>query len=246
MKIKQNFFDEIDTDWGDLISNVYNNYNYFKPEYKIINGKKCISRIYKNEDINDEKQLLLDNDLCEIITDTFYNCTNLVGRLDIPDSVIKIGEGAFENCSELTSLKLSKNLENIEHSTFINCKRLSGELIIPDSVKSIKYAAFKRCMSFTGGLVIPETVNHIGDEAFSECSGFNSLKLNIGLKKIYRYAFIFCTGLSGELVIPETVEYIGDSAFYDCSFSKIYVPKININKYDIKWNIGCNAEIIEY
>ena len=223
--MKQNFFDEID-DWGDLISDVYNDNFIFKPEYEYVlnNGKniKIINHEYTNNEIEFNKKLKLDNDLNEICRNAFFNCSNLTDELIIPDSVEKIGTCSFFTCPNFTSLKLSNNLKEIKYKTFYNCTGFTGELIIPDSVIKIYQCAFLNCY------------------------GFTSLKLSNNLKEIRYEAFLKCSGMQGELIIPESVESIGYGAFMGCAFDKIYVPKNYINKYDENWNKGCNAEIIEY
>ncbi len=65
-------------------------------------------------------------------------------------SVTSIGNGAFSECSKLTSVT------------------------IPDSVTSIGVYAFSGCSGLTS-ITIPDSVTSIGNGAFSDCSGLTSV-----------------------------------------------------------------------
>jgi len=85
------------------------------------------------------------NALIETGTDNLIlGCKNSI----VPNSVITIGDYAFERCSGLT-----------------------GELVIPNSVTTIGDGAFERCSGLTGSLTIPNSVTSIGSQAFYGCSG---------------------------------------------------------------------------
>ncbi len=75
------------------------------------------------------------------------------GDIIVPDSIIYDGntyivntiyEFAFDQCSELSSIKLGKNITNIEMAAFRDCYALK-EIIIPASVKFIDFYAFDNC-----------------------------------------------------------------------------------------------------
>jgi len=73
----------------------------------------------------------------EIIEDwAFYGCHDLQ-MLYIPDSVIEIGELAFEFCSNINKIRLSNNLKVLNSQIFGSCNNLK-ELEIPASVKKIE------------------------------------------------------------------------------------------------------------
>ena len=50
-------------------------------------------------------------------------CTSLPS-INIPDSVIIIGERAFENCTSLTSITIPDSVINIGNEVFYNCYKL--------------------------------------------------------------------------------------------------------------------------
>lgn len=86
---------------------------------------------------------------CNAIIETTSNtliagCQNTI----IPDSVTSIGDGAFGNCSSLTSITIPNSITRIGDSAFSSCKSLISATI-PESVTSIGAEAFKSCISLT-------------------------------------------------------------------------------------------------
>lgn len=89
--------------------------------------------------------------MTEIPKELFWNSSRLKS-LNIPDSVTKIGGGAFSWCESLQSI------------------------IIPESVKEIDSYAFYSCTSLQS-IDIPNSVTAIGDHAFQHCESLEKIKL---------------------------------------------------------------------
>ena len=104
----------------------------------------------------------------------FKNCSDLTS-LTLPSSVTRIGDYAFYNCSGLTSLTLPSSVTSIGEFAFRYCSGLTS-LTIPSGVTSIGMSAFEYCSSLTS-LTLPSSVNEIGIYAFHGCSGLTSLTL---------------------------------------------------------------------
>ena len=102
----------------------------------------------------------------------FYNCTNLTS-VTIPDSVTNIGGWAFAFCTSLTSVTIGNSVTNIGDYTFAFCINLTG-IIIPDSVTNIGDGAFFSCTSLTSA-TIGNSVTSIGDYAFYSCTGLTGV-----------------------------------------------------------------------
>ena len=123
-----------------------------------------------------------------------------------------VGSGAFNFCSELTSITIGNDVTSIESSAFFDCDGLTS-VTIPDSVTNIGDQAFSRCSELTSVTILNcvttlDGKKGIGDSAFSSCTKLKTIK------------------------IPSTTppSPLGSSVF-DSSVEKIIVPKSAINTY---------------
>ena len=159
------------------------------------------------------------NTLTKIGDYAFANCTVLTGDLVIPDSVKTIGIAAFAACRGLNgTLTFGNGLISIGDQAFHSCGALTGDLIIPNSVKTIGSMVFFNCWGFTGKLTIGNSVETIGQNAFYNCNKLaGDLTFGGKLTSIATYVFYNCTKLTGNVIIPKGVTSIGANAFYGCS-----------------------------
>ena len=102
-----------------------------------------------------------------------FSCCEMTSVV-LPETVTEIGEGAFNGCTNLTSIILPKGVTKIEANTFASCTFTS--FIIPETVTEIGDRAFESCSELTS-IVIPETVIKIGDEVFSNCTNLSSVTI---------------------------------------------------------------------
>lgn len=65
---------------------------------------------------------------------------NLTGEYLMPNSVTKIGESAFAECSKLSSIVISNSVDSIAGNTFANCNLT--KVVFPPSIQSIGNSAF--------------------------------------------------------------------------------------------------------
>lgn len=65
-------------------------------------------------------------------------------HIELPDSVITVYSGAFENCFGIQSAVLSENLKKITQSSFKNCTALQS-IQIPNGITEIAASAFMGC-----------------------------------------------------------------------------------------------------
>ena len=94
----------------------------------------------------DENNTTYDSrDNCNAIIETSTN-TLIVGCQNtiIPNTVTSIGEYAFADCSNLTSITIPSSVTNIEEYAFEYCSKLTS-ITIPTSVANIGNYAFYNC-----------------------------------------------------------------------------------------------------
>ncbi len=115
-------------------------------------------------------------------------------------NVVYIGQKAFQNCTNLTSVN------------------------IPNSVKRIEAYSFQGCIKLNT-INIPNSVNYVGSWAFSGCTELTSIHLSTKMAQITEGLFQNCVKLSS-ITIPSSVTIINDEAFSGCTaLSSINIPK---------------------
>ena len=155
----------------------------------------------------------LPEDLIAIGTGVFEECEGLTS-VNIPEGMTEIGECAFSGCTGLTSIHIPENVTEISHSAFEGCKGLTG-MTIPAGVTVIGKSAFRGCTGLTG-VTIPDGLTEIGACAFQGCTGLTSVSIPASVTKIGGSAFSGCTGLTS-VRIPASVTKIGAAAFGGCT-----------------------------
>lgn len=92
---------------------------------------------------NSLKSVITKPGLKYIETKAFYG-NDLLRNVQLPDTVIEIGDGTFENCVRLVSIKMSENLAKIGKNVFRNCNTL-GSFEVPKAVAIIGENCFDGC-----------------------------------------------------------------------------------------------------
>lgn len=147
----------------------------------------------------------------------------LIERVMIPDTVRKLGEGAFSR-SEVRSVVFGDGLTAIPKETFFLCRRLEN-VRLPAGLLSIGESAFRLCEDLRY-IILPESLRDIGEEAFfrSGLEGFaanNRVCLGDGqafagtrMHKKYKLILhgeagagmdVFLVGAGAEVKFPRTV-----------------------------------------
>ena len=170
------------------------------------------------------------------------DCTELVfaAKLTdyvIPNSVVRIWNSAFSNCSGLTSVTFPSSLTWIGDAAFRNCSGLTS-LSFPPGLTRIKDSAFSGCSGLTS-LTFPSGLTTIGSSAFSGCSGLTSVTFPSVLTEIGSLAFSGCSGLIS-LAFPSSLTTIGQGAFFNASNIKTiysyasFPPKLGVDVFNDK------------
>ena len=155
-------------------------------------------------------------DNCNAVIETESN-TLVLGCSEtvIPQTISIIGNGAFLNCINLSSITMPYGITGIASDAFHSCYQLES-IDIPNSVKTIGSGAFSCCKSLRY-LDIPESVEKIDDLAFAGCESLRSIDFAMGTScSIGHRAFEGCVSLKS-VYLPGSIKEIGFMAFANCS-----------------------------
>lgn len=145
--------------------------------------------------------------------EAFQFCEGLK-RVSMPDNLQQIGSYSFMGCSSLTSIQLPKNLKSLGTFAFSRCTQLS-DIQFGDSLMYIWANAFGDCKSLKN-INLPESLTIAGEGVFSNCTSLSELTLPKNIGNIGSTMFLNCTSLS-KIVLNNKLETIGYDAFRNCS-----------------------------
>ena len=152
------------------------------------------------------------------------NIPESVENGNVAYSVTVIVDFAFRDCVGLTQLEIPNSVMTIGQYAFCGCSGFTGKLIIPSNVTSIGKCSFERCSGFTG-IELPSSITNIEEGVFEDCSSLKGiLTIPNSITSIGKFAFSGCQKLSGTLTIPSSVTTIGRDAFYKTNFNSILIP----------------------
>ena len=145
-------------------------------------------------------------------------------------SVVSIGNHAFYNCGDMTSIAIPNSVTSIGKSAFYNCSSLVS-ITIPNLVTRVTYKSVKGALIYNANKVlsalriltkqvritIPNLVTSIGESAFRHCSGLTSIEFNAeNCAAVSNYVFDGCKALSS-VIFGDKVKNIPNYVFYGCS-----------------------------
>ena len=172
---------------------------------------------------------IIPNGITKIADYAFDGCRQL-NRINIPNTVVRIGKSAFSSCG-IEFIKIANGITDIGDSAFYLCEKLES-IEISSTVTNIGKHAFALCPYISWIKVDGE--NPVYDSR-DNCDAIIETKTNTlilgcystlipyGVKSIGNNAF-HAEKLSS-IIIPNTVISIGDKAFYGCSeLSSIIIP----------------------
>ena len=138
-----------------------------------------------------EKEYAISNSATNIEIGAFDECSNLT-TIEIPENVVNIPSLLY--CNSLTDINVSEN----------NQKYLSdnGVLYTKDKRELLMYPVGKKEREY----IIPEGVKIIGFDAFENCYNLEDVKIPNTVIMIYGRAFSNCINLSS-IKISEKVSF---------------------------------------
>lgn len=174
------------------------------------------------------------------IGDSVFKENKEITEVEIPARVVRIGKGAFQNCTALTKVTFAENcvLETLRQDSFRGCKLLE-EFNMPSGVKTIENNVFYGCHALDN-IVLPETLTSLGGSAFYECKSLTEIEIPASVPAINSWTFRNCDSLISvyfaegsvcsaindyafrqcgsltSIIIPSAVKHIGTYSFYAC------------------------------
>jgi hypothetical protein len=132
------------------------------------------------------KTITIGNNINVLSDYIFYNCK--MPAADIPSSITKIGNKAFDGCKNLSQINVSGAntryssndgiLYNKAGDTLLLCPLYKvGAVELPQGLKCITDAAFWAHNSISS-VSIPSSVNSIGSGAFSQCEALTMINVS--------------------------------------------------------------------
>ena len=164
----------------------------------------------------------------------------LKGEVVVPSSyqnkpVTFLAEYAFEDCKDITAVKILSPMERIEYNVFEGCTSLTS-VSIPSSVSFIGEGAFGGCVKLADIQVDPnnQSFTSVDGVLFDKakttllrCPNAKTGKYSVpeGVTLIDGWAFGGCQGISG-ITLPSSLLVISSGVFSDCiGLESIRLPK---------------------
>ncbi|MBQ6262623.1 MAG: leucine-rich repeat protein [Clostridia bacterium] len=158
--------------------------------------------------------------------------------------VVSIGEYAFSNAGNITSVVIPEGIKSIGPYAFYSCTVLEN-VILPESMTEIGDSAFSGCSSLTD-FRFPAGVKKIGADALSNCTSLVSVSLPDSLDVLSGGLFAQDSSLES-IIIPNTVRNVGSNAFSECtSLKRIEIPSSveHIFDYAFAWCASLEEAVI--
>ena len=142
----------------------------------------------------------------------FYNKENLTSVI-LPHSIETIGDSAFAFCQGLTQIQLPNSLKTIGEKAFYDCENLK-DFHLPSGVSIIKNSAFAYCYSLDS-IQFPSALTKINDDLCLQCHNLKYVSIPASVDVIGEHAFQDCKKLQ-TLTLHEGTTAISTGAFSGC------------------------------
>jgi len=114
------------------------------------------------------------------IVNNAFRGNTILQEVTVPDSVIEIGDYAFEDCTSLCKLNMpsvwSATAVSFGNSVFENCTSLIS-IGIPEKTEKLGYYMFEDCTNLQY-VVFPESIASIGASCFHGCTSLTDIYLH--------------------------------------------------------------------
>ena len=125
--------------------------------------------------------------------------------LALPDTLISIGEGAFQYNTTITDVTIPESVTKIGKFAFFSCIKLKT-VTINGTPTEIPLGAFRNC-HLLSSVNIPESVTVIGESAFAYDYSMTSISIPYSVESIGKNAFLNCYSLVDATVYSSDCRY---------------------------------------
>ena len=185
-------------------------------EYNVLSdGTASLTGYYPNQESFDlVVPEMLDGIKVKEIADYAFQRNKKIESVDIPDTVEKIGKGAFEYCENLKTVHIGMGINDIDNSTFSHCIQLSN-VELPDSITRIGESAFESCEQLYS-IDFPSNLEALENHAF-DVSGLEVVDLSSTKINTTGFGTFNCCNNLKKVIIGGNITEIGDYSFYACN-----------------------------
>ena len=153
-----------------------------------------------------------DGNPLTVVSITGFRQKNAILSVNIPSTVVEIGDMAFYGCKKLYSVAIGTGVKTIGKSAFNGCVQL--ESVNLRNTEVLGDMAFYGCTKLNW-VNLGTALKSIGARAFWSAKKLDYLKMSPTLEVIGDYAFSNCELLPA-ITFPDTLTSIGTSAFSNC------------------------------
>ena len=176
---------------------------------------------------DDIKSVIIEEGVTSVGNYAFYHYENeyleeALTDVQLPSTITRIGDHAFESCGELAEINLPEGLSSLGKNAFAFCENLN-RMDLPDSITAIKNCTFYYCQALAE-VRLPVNLELIGEDAFYRCENLSEVHLPEKLESLEDDAFSLCSKLEN-VTLPPQLKTIGNSAFYRCAVKEIIIPE---------------------
>lgn len=149
-----------------------------------------------------------------------------------------LSERCFQE-SKMKTIYIKSTTRSLGDNAFKDCSNLTS-IIFEEGVFQINEGCFKNCSALTS-ISLPASLRHIHSYAFYQCSNLTSVNFKNGIENIHYQSFFNCDKLKS-ISIPSSIKYINSGAFESCdNLAHIYIDKSENSIAGAPW--GCSAQV---